>query len=164
MSVFEICGRSERGRRMNKQVIIAIGAFMLLIVTAISIFLLVNRDTPSEFTGGSGQPEAGTLILTGYETPSNDSSKIPLGTFLNSDQQLKVRSTLETLLHQEGPQPEYEGTIIPESVKVDYTTNIIQFKVQIYKPKVIYIVNYNTLNDEITIQDESGQTLDSFHE
>lgn len=143
---------------MNKRAAIIAGVFGVIVLIIIGSFLF-RRNDPNLYTGGSGQAEVGTLILTGYDTPSNDSAKVPIGEFLSSDQQVAIRKRLEGLLYKKQPEEEYRGKIAPGSVAVNYTTNVIQFKVEVQKPSLTYTVNYNPVNDEMSVLDENNQPL-----
>jgi hypothetical protein len=149
---------------MNTKKYIAIAAVLIsIIVVLILFFNLYHKETDPIFTGGSGVSKPGYLVLTGYEEPSNDSSKIPLGKFLNTDQQAKIRSFLGALLFEKKPLSEYKGVIEPGSVNVDYKTSAINFKAKIEAPKITYTVNYNTVTDNMTVTNEKGTSLRPSH-
>lgn len=131
---------------------------IIAILGAVSIFVLLNRTTDPEFTGGSGEPEKGYLVLRGYETKSNSNNKMSLGVYFTTTQQRAIRSFLEVQLFKIKQNKEYFGDVIPGSVDVNYRTNVVQFKVQIEDPEIIYTVQYNPVTDDMTVIDEDGNT------
>lgn len=142
----------------NRGVIAVIIAGVIII--ALGWLLLRSRSIPDDLqTGGSGIPEFGYLVIQGYESPSNDDLKIPLGKFLSSDKQVIIRKNLEGLLYEKSPEQEYRGVILPESVDVNYETNVISFKVEVKKPAVIYVVKYNTFTGDLKVFDQNNQPL-----
>lgn len=142
-----------------KRKTIIIASALIFSILIISLFVLANRPTDPEYTGGSGTPEKGSLILRGYEVKSNDKSKISLGTFFSTTQQKNIRSFLAVQLFNKKPQPEYIGNVIPGSVDVDYQKSIVQFKVKIEDPETTYTVRYNTINDDMSVTGEDGKTI-----
>jgi hypothetical protein len=146
---------------MNRQVYVIFGSLVIIILAIIGIFILANRSSSNNYTGGSLQLEAGYLVLRGYETPSNDRSKIPLGQFLSTGKQVDIRTSLQAVLYKNEVQEEYTGTVVPGSVNVNYLTNIIEFKAKIEKPEVTYTVRYNTISEELTILDENNQVINA---
>lgn len=143
----------------KKRLIIAVGA-MVFVVGILSItYFFATRTTPNNQTGGGGQAQVGSLILSGFEIPSNDSSHIPLSEFLTIDQESIIRSSLEVLLYKKQPQQEYTGTIVPGTVDVDYRTNDIHFNIKIKNPSITYSVTFNSVSDNITVLDSKGNIL-----
>ena len=114
-------------------------------------------DTPP--SGGAGQPVPGTLILKNMDEPTNDGEAIPLGTFLTTDQQNKIIETLQGILRLKKDRTLYEGTVIPQSVRVNYDTSDITFDIKIDDPSSKYTVIYNTISDTLTINDEVGKKV-----
>lgn len=134
---------------------------LLLCVTLVGIgtVFFLQRPRPQPSTGGSGVADPGYVILTGYETRSNDTSKIKLGSFLSSDQQTKIRLFMSAVLFEKNPKTVYEGVIAPGSFTVDYQTSVLTFKIDIKDPKSTYTVSFRTLDDTMTVLDENGQPL-----
>lgn len=151
----------------TRRIIFLVSGIAILILIVISIIVIFksaeqNKEPEFEFTGGSGVPTQGYLILRGYEVKTNSDTPIALGTFLTSTQQRKLRSFLETVLFKDGNnKEEYEGDILPGTVEVDHTTSTLSFTVEIVDPEVTYSVTFNTLSDEMTATNEAGEVYKS---
>lgn len=144
---------------MNKRFVIIIGAITLLVLGVSSLFVYLNRSTDPASTGGSGVAEKGSLILRGYETKTNGSTKISLGTYLTTQQERSIRHFLEAQLFKVKQKEEYIGNVVPGTVEVDHKQSVVTFKVRIEDPKVTYTISYNTLKDALQVTDESGRIL-----
>ena len=144
---------------MNKKVIaISVCIIAICTITLVSVYY-TNKSKQPSYTGGSGAIAQGTLVLKGYEVASNDSSNIRLGNYFNTTQQANISNFIGALLYEKEQKSTYEGTVVEGSVEVDYKTSIIQFMVEIKDPAVAYKVTYNTLNDDMNVFSEQGQSL-----
>lgn len=129
----------------------------MVIIGIIIYFVSSNANKPGE-TGGSGIPDKGTLILQNIDSP-NDNDKIPLGEFLTTDQQSKIRSELQSVLVLKKPLPEYDGNVVNGTVSVNYDTNDISFTVHISNFNTDYKIVTNTVSNALTITDSSGKKV-----
>lgn len=129
------------------------GGIIYLLMPAILNNNMSGADTPP--SGGAGQPVPGTLILKNMDEPTNDGEAIPLGTFLTTDQQNKIIEELQGVLRLKKDRTLYEGTVTPQSVRVNYDTSDVTFGVEIANPASKYTVIYNTISDTLTINDEA---------
>ena len=140
--------------------IITISMIVILVLIAILIFIYRPKSADPIFTGGSGIPLTGQLVLYGYETPTtNSKTRTPIGNYLSTPQQTQIRFFLEALLYNKKPLQEYKGTIVPGSVSMDYGTNVIAFKVKIEDPATIYTVRYTVTGTEIHVFGEDGKEI-----
>ena len=149
-------------RKRNIFIIVAM-VVGLATLGAIIYLLMPNQGTDGSsdlpVSGGAGQPESGTLILKNMDEPTNDADKIPLGTFMSTDQQDKIVGELQGILQIKKSRTLYEGTVVSKSVTVDYDTSDITFLVKIDNPAAKYTVTFNTLSDKLTIKDEAGKKV-----
>lgn len=149
----------------NKKIVyIAVGIFVLLISISVGSFFFRTGSNDEIFTGGSGRLPVGYLVLRGYEVRSNQGSRAPLSMYLDAAQQSNLRTHLEVILYNHTPKESYIGNIVPGSADIDFTKNIIQFKVSIKDPQVNYTVQYKSLENKVDIYNEDGQLLDPTHD
>ena len=134
-----------------------IGGIVYLLIPQTSNNATPGADTPP--SGGAGQPTPGTLILKNMDEPTNDGEAIPLGTFLTTDQQNKIIEELQGILRLKQDRTLYEGTVVPQSVQVNYDTSDVTFIAEIANPASKYTVTYNTVSDALTINDEAGKKV-----
>lgn len=132
-------------------------------IAGVIIYLLnptISNDTTSGAntppSGGAGQPTPGTLILKNMDEPTNDGDAVPLGSFLTTDQQNKIIDELQGVLRLEKDRTLYEGTVVAQSVHVNYDTSDITFAVKVNDPSLKYTVSINSVTDALTIQNEAG--------
>jgi hypothetical protein len=143
--------------RNRNILIIAICAGMLLLGT-ILFFATNNKQTLPE-SGGSGVPDAGTLILKNVDSPTNDGDAIPLSTFLTTDVQTTVRDQLQAVLQLQKMLPEYDASVTNGSVTIDYNTNDLSFTVHVDNFNSNYKLVVNTVSGAVAISDASGKKV-----
>lgn len=142
----------------NRRIAMIVIFILAVAVVAVSI-VRIRSLSPNEATGGSGQLPVGYLILRGYDTPSNNTSRIPIGHFLTSAQQTKIRTSLENILFKTDSKKDYTGKIIPNTVNIDHGASVVSFEVEIEDPKSTYKITYNTVSNELHIFDSEGTNL-----
>lgn len=142
----------------QRNIVIIVG-IALLAALGFALYMFTNNATTTPESGGSGEPEPGTLILRNMDALTDDGDAIPLGSFLTTDQQATIQDQLQAVLYLKQEQSTYMGTVVDRSVVVNYETNDISFTVHIDDPNSDYKVTINTVTDVLRIEDKDGKKV-----
>lgn len=142
------------------RLLIAAAVVLVVILAMVIIGLFTQKNSSPDVvgTGGSGQPEQGTVILQNMDVSTTDN--LPFNRFVSISDNQNIRDTLRTILMKESRiYTYYNASVVNGSVVVNYDTNDITFVVKVSENGKSYKGALNTETSALHFYSEDGSLL-----